>query len=62
MATTHFSWTKGKKGDFLVRGPEGHSGEQVIVSKKNGGTSTVTLGKQVWSGDGVALYALPPKA
>lgn len=55
------TWSKGKQGDWMVRGPIGLSGT-VTVSKRDGSTSTAPLAKCVWEGDGVALYAVGTSA
>ena len=54
------TWTKGKQGDWLVRGPIGLSGT-VTVSKRDGSTSEAELGRAIWEGEGVALYAVAPR-
>ena len=53
-------WSKGKRGDWLVRGKPGQSGE-VKVSRKNGTSSTEKIVKTVWQNDEVALYAVEAK-
>jgi hypothetical protein len=58
MAT--ITWTKGKQGDWLIRGPLGLSGT-VTVSKRDGSTSTATIAKCIWQGGDVALYAVAPR-
>lgn len=45
-----------------VEGAPVQAGDNVVVTKKGGGTDTVTISKVVWSGNGVTLCALPPKA
>ena len=57
---TQCTWSKGKQGDWLVRGPIGLSGT-VTVSKRDGSTSTASLGRCLWQSDGVALYAVAPR-
>src|SRR3990172_8056731 len=58
MAT--ITWTKGKSGDWLVRGPLGLHGT-VSVSKRDGSTSEATIAREIWSKDDVALYAVAPR-
>ena len=61
MDGQNFTWAKGKQGDWLVRGPIGATGS-VTVTKKSGETASATLARCVWTGDGVALYAVAPRA
>ena len=56
MTTTQATWTKGRNGDWLVRTAAGLTGQTIAVAKKSGGSSTVTLARQIWAGEGVALY------
>ena len=58
MAT--ITWTKGKSGDWLVRGPLGLHGT-VSVSKRDGSTSEATIAREIWSKDDVSLYAVAPR-
>lgn len=52
-----FTWTKGRDGSWLVRGPKGHVGKAVTVVKKSGASSQEHLAKEVASfSDGNALY------
>lgn len=54
------TWAKLKGGGWGVRGLPGQKGAVKVV-RRNGSTSTETLGKQVWVGDGVALYEVVSK-
>ena len=54
MANT---WTKGRNGDWLVKGAPGQGGT-VTVSKRDGTTSTAIIARQIWVKDSVALYAV----
>lgn len=49
------TWTKSKRGEWLVRGKPGQSGE-VTVERKSGSKSKERLGKVVWQDAEVALY------
>ena len=49
------TWTKGKRGDWLVRGKPGQTGT-VTVARKNGQTSKERLGKVIWQDEVTALY------
>lgn len=53
-------WTKGRQGDWLVRGKPGQSGT-VSVVKKNGETSQETIKRQIWANTEVALYEVTNK-
>ena len=50
------TWTKLKSGEWGVR-VEGKAtaGQTVTVTKKSGETQTVTVGKVLWTGNGVSL-------
>jgi hypothetical protein len=53
------SWMKMRDGSWGVRVPGGATaGQSVTVTKKSGESSTVIVGKVVWSGNGVALCAV----
>lgn len=54
IATT---WTKLKTGAWGLRGASSilKDGASVVVSKKSGELQNVTVGKVIWSGNGVAL-------
>ena len=49
------TWTKGRDGNWLVRGPVGQQGT-VTVTRKNGTTSRETIRRVVWQDASVALY------
>ncbi len=51
-----FSWSKGKDGDWLVRGPAGRAGETVEVVRKDGSSQRKVLRAVVWDGNGTATY------
>ena len=51
-----YTWARGREGDWLIRGEAGRQGQTVIVARKDGSTSQVSLLRQIWAGDGVALY------
>jgi hypothetical protein len=54
MSTT---WTKLKDGSWGLRSTSPlNEGATVIVSKRDGTTSSVFVGSKVWSGEGVYLY------
>lgn len=55
-APTTFTWSKGKDGSWLARGPQGKLGERVEIVKKDGSSAAKTLISIVWEGQGVALY------
>ena len=52
------TWTRGKRGDWLVRSSVGLAGTVVTVSRRDGSTSEATLGRQIWTDGTVALYAM----
>lgn len=52
---TEFTWSKGRQGDWLIRGPAGAKGE-VEVTRKDGSKAKKTLGSVVWEDGKVALY------
>ena len=51
-----YTWARGREGDWLIRGEAGRQGQTVTVARKGGSTSQVSLLRQIWAGDGVALY------
>lgn len=54
-----FGWVKGRRGDWLVRGPKGCEGETVPVTKKSGEVKKVALDRCLWEGEeDVALYTV----
>jgi hypothetical protein len=53
---TTFSWSKGRDGGWIVRGPASRSGEVVEVVSKAGRSERLKLGSVIWEGEGVALY------
>ena len=55
-APTENTWSKGRSGDWLIRGKAGQTG-QVTVVKKDGRKSVETIKKVVWTDDVIALYA-----
>ncbi len=56
MATTY---TKLRDGSWGVRSTEKlASGQKVVVAKKSGETKTETVGKVLWSGDGITLASI----
>lgn len=52
------SWVKGKRGDWLVKAAPGQAGQTVDVARRNGAVASITLGREVWSGEGRALYTV----
>jgi hypothetical protein len=50
------TWTKLKSGEWGIR-VEGKAtaGQSVTVRKRDGSTSTVSVGKVIWTGNGVSL-------
>lgn len=59
MTTT---WTKLKNGTWGVRSTEALlEGMFVDVSRKDGTSKEVIIGRQVWCGNGVWVYEVPPK-
>jgi len=57
---TQNTWTKGRSGDWLVRGPAGQlSGnvEILTVVKRDGTTKDTRIARQIWTDGIVALYA-----
>ena len=55
-APTTFTWSKGRDGDWLARGPRGKSGCEVSIVRKDGSSQSKVLGVVVWEDDVVALY------
>lgn len=55
------TWTKGRSGNWLVRGDAGQSGS-ISVSKRDGSTSEATIARQVWTDGTIALYAVRQQA
>jgi hypothetical protein len=52
-----YTWCKfGREDRWHVRGPAGGEGKLVEVTRRDGSTSKKRLGKQVWEGDGAAIY------
>lgn len=54
-APTSFTWSKGRQGDWLVRGPAGATGE-VSVEAKDGRKATKRILSVVWQDGATALY------
>lgn len=54
------TWTKSKRGEWLVRGKPGQAGT-VTVERRNGSKSQEKLGKVVWQDSEVALYEVVGK-
>lgn len=49
------TWTKGRGGNWIVRGKPGQTGT-VTVTKKSGATSKETIRRVIWQDANVALY------
>ena len=63
MEATALSWSKLKDGSWGVRSSTALTeGGAVTVCRKDGSRSTATVGRKVWSGNGVWLYATAPTA
>jgi hypothetical protein len=61
--TTTTTWTKLKSGEFGLRGRGLTEGATVTVTKKDGTTSTATVGKVLWRGDdGMCLATVAGRA
>lgn len=60
---TNATWTKLKKENTWGLRIEGSvtEGEVVLVSRSNGSKSRETVGKIVWTGNGITLATLGPK-
>lgn len=57
------TWTKLNDGSWGLRSTVALSeGEVVTVCRKDGSRSKATVGRRVWTGNGVWLYATAPKA
>lgn len=57
------TWTKLKSGEWGLRSTIALiEGEVVMVSRANGSRSNAVVGRRVWTGNGVWLYATAPKA
>ena len=57
------TWTKLRDGSWGLRATEALvEGATIVVAKKDGSTSTVKVGRAVWNGNGVWLYAVAPTA
>lgn len=57
------TYTKLKTGAWGLRGPASmKSGETVTVSKKSGELQQVTVGKVIWTGNGIALATIAKSA
>lgn len=54
------TYTKLRSGAWGVRGPAEsvRSGSTIVVSKRDGSTKTETVGRVLWTGDGIALASL----
>jgi len=52
-----YTWCKFGKGDrWCVRGPAGSEGQTVEVVRRDGSSAKKRLGKELWSGEGAAVY------
>lgn len=51
-----FTWSKGRDGSWLVRGPKGCKGQTVNVRRQNGTGQEKTLLAVIWENEEVALY------
>lgn len=51
------TWTKGKNGDWLVRGAAGQTA-RIVVTKRDGSTGTATIERQIWTDGTVSLYSV----
>lgn len=57
--TASITWAKLKDGSWGIRSTSAlRVGSSVVVARKDGTKSNVTVGKEVWSGSGVWLYSL----
>lgn len=61
------TWSKGRNGDWLVRGAAGqiHAdgySQAVQVAKRDGTSTLATIVREVWSDGQVALYTVAPAA
>lgn len=57
------TWTKLRSGEWGVKVQgSARKGQSITVQKKSGETSTVTVEKVVWSGNGVSICAVARKA
>lgn len=53
--STGIFWTKLRNGEWGIKGVDLAAGELVNVTKKNGQTQTVRVGKVLWSNDEIQI-------